>query len=276
MEAEMSERLRERFRAAKAEHRPLFFAYVTAGFRERGDTVPIMEAIEEGGADVIELGVPFSDPLADGATIQAANQVALEHGISLADCFGFVREARAAGVEAPVLLMGYYNPILAYGEARAARDAAAAGVDGFIVVDLPPEEAGPFIANCRANDLAFVPLVAPTTRDERIGLLAAAADAFLYCVSVTGTTGSAAVAVDTLPAFLARVRRHTDLPLGVGFGITTRQDVEAVGRVAEAAIVGTAIVRRVDEAEPGARAEAVRAYVAEMTGRGVVPRDSSS
>jgi tryptophan synthase len=264
----VSERLRERFREAKAEGRPLFVGYITAGFPERDDTPALLQAIEAGGGDVIEIGVPFSDPLADGATIQAANEIALGHGITFADCLAIVREARKLGVTAPILLMGYYNPILAYGEARAARDAAAAGADGFIVVDLPPEEAGAFIAECRAEGLSFVPLVAPTTREERIPLVAAAGDAFLYCVSVTGTTGGASVAVDALPAFLDRVRRHTSLPLGVGFGITRREHVEAVGKLAEAAIVGTAIIRAVEAAPPGHRAEAVRAYVAEMTGAG--------
>ena len=187
--------------------------------------------MEAGGADVIEIGVPFSDPLADGATIQHANQIALEHDISLGDCFDFVRQARKEGLKAPVIFMGYYNPILARGEARAAAEAAAAGADGFIVVDLPPEEAASFVAVCRANDMSFVPLVAPTTAEKRVEKIAAVADAFLYCVSVTGTTGAKAVQAASLPEFLARVRRHTNLPLAVGFGISTRAHVQAVGRV---------------------------------------------
>jgi tryptophan synthase alpha subunit len=263
----MSQRLKDTFSRGKAEGRPLFVAYVTAGYRARADTVPIMLAMEEGGADVIELGVPFTDPLADGATIQAANQVALAQGITLADCFGFVREARAAGLKAPVLLMGYYNPVLAYGEARAAQDGNRAGADGFIVVDLPPDEAGSFIAECRANDMSFVPLVAPTTTEPRIEILDAAADAFLYCVSVTGTTGRGNVMVDSLPEFLARVRRHSTLPLAVGFGITTHEHVEAIGKIAEAAVVGSSFVTAVDRAPEGQRAAAVRDLVREMTGR---------
>ncbi len=263
----MPERLKERFSAAKAEGRALFVGYITAGFPERGDTVDILLGIEEGGADVIEIGVPFSDPLADGATIQAANQVALGQGITLRDCFDYVRDARAEGLQAPVLLMGYYNPILAYGEGRAARDAAEAGVDGFIIVDPPPDEAGSFLGTCRANGLSFVPLVAPTTTDERMAQVTAAGDGFVYCVSMTGTTGKGNVAVESLPGFLARVRKHTDLPLGVGFGITSREHVEAVGKIADAAIIGTAIIRAVEAAPRGARAEAVRAFVARVTGR---------
>jgi tryptophan synthase len=263
----VSGRLRERFRQGKREGRALFVAYVTAGYPRREDTVPILLALEAGGADVIELGVPFSDPLADGATIQQANQVALAQGVTFADCLAFVRTARIAGLTAPVLLMGYYNPILQYGEARAARDAAAAGVDGFIVVDLPPDEAGHFLAACRANDLSFVPLVAPTTPDTRIPLLAGAADAFLYCVSVTGTTGKGNVAVDELPAFLGRVRAQTDLPLAVGFGITRREHVAAVGKVADAAVIGSAILGAIDRADESNRAARVREFVEEVTGR---------
>ena len=260
----MSERLRERFRLGKAEGRPLFVGYVTAGYPTPGDTPDILLAMEAGGADILELGVPFSDPLADGATIQEANEVAIAQGVSFADCLGFVRSAREKGLTAPVLLMGYENPVLSYGETRAARDAAAAGADGFIMVDLPPEEAGPFIADCRANDLSFVPLVAPTTEEPRIALLAAAADSFLYCVSVTGTTGKTAVNADDLPEFLARVRRHTALPLAVGFGVSTRQHVIDVGALAEAAVVGTAIIRSIDATTEGTPAERVGAFVASL------------
>jgi len=263
----MSTRLRERFQQGKAEGRSLFVAYVTAGYPTRADTVPILLEMQAGGADVIELGVPFTDPLADGATIQHANQVAIGQHVTLLDCFGFIREARARGLTVPVLFMGYYNPILAIGEARAAAEGAASGIDGFIVVDLPPDEAGSFLVECRARDLSFVPLVAPTTSDARIPLLAKAADAFLYIVSVTGTTGATSVAVDELPALLARVRAQTDLPLGVGFGISRREHVVAVGKVAEAAIVGSAIISAIDAAGAESPARRVREYVEHVTGR---------
>lgn len=263
----MSKRLRDIFARAHADGRALFVPYVTAGYPTRADTVPILLAMEAGGADVLELGVPFTDPLADGATIQHANFVGVQQHVTLADCFDFVREARAQGLKAPVLLMGYYNPILAYGEDRAAAEAHRAGVDGFIVVDLPPEEAGRFLAACRANDQSFVPLVAPTTTDARIVKLARAADAFLYCVSVTGTTGQRAALADELPAFLERVRRQTSLPLAVGFGISTWEHVEAVGRVADAAVVGSAIIAVVDAAKADSRAQSVREFVEDVTGR---------
>jgi tryptophan synthase alpha subunit len=263
----MSLKLRDLFARARDEHRPLFVAYVTGGYPTPDETVPILLAIEEGGADVIEIGVPFSDPLADGATIQHANQVAIEHGVSLRDCFAFVKGARSKGLQAPVVFMGYYNPILSLGEARSATEARIAGADGFIVVDLPPEEAGSFLAACKANDMSFIPLIAPTTRDARIEKIAGVADAFIYCVSVTGTTGKGNVDVDDLPLFLGRVREHTSLPLAVGFGITRREHVEAVGKVADAAVIGSAIIAAIDAAEIDRRAQRVREYVKDVSGR---------
>lgn len=263
----MSTRLREAFVRAKAEGRTAFIPYVTGGYPSPSETVPILLAMEAGGADVIEIGVPFTDPLADGATIQHANQVAVEQGVTLHDCLEYVREARRQGLEAPVLLMGYYNPILALGEERTAGEAAAAGADGFIIVDLPAEEAGAFVAACRRHGLSFVPLVAPTTTDDRIEKLAAVADSFLYCVSVTGTTGQRSAMPAELPEFLARVRRHTSLPLAVGFGISTREHVEAVGRIADAAVVGSAIIACIDAAGGNRRAQSVREYVEDVSGR---------
>lgn len=262
----MSERLKARFREGKAQGRPLFIGYVTAGYPRRADTVPILLAMESGGCDVIEFGVPFTDPLADGATIQHANQVAVAQGITLRDCIELVRQARAAGLKVPVQLMGYYNPILALGEDRTAALAAEAGLDGFIVVDLPPEEASTMLAACRRHDLSFVPLVAPTSTEARIERIAKAADGFIYCVSVAGTTGGQGVAVDELPEFLTRVRKHTDLPLGVGFGITRREHVQAVGQIAEAAIIGSAIIAAIDAADASDPATRVREFVEDVTG----------
>jgi tryptophan synthase alpha subunit len=262
----MSRRLRQMLERCQAEGRTAFMPYVTGGYIDREDTVPILLAMEAGGADGIELGVPFTDPLADGATIQHANYVAVEHGISLKDCLGFVREARDKGLEAPVILMGYYNPVLAYGEERLAADAAAAGADGFILVDLPPEEASSFLAACRKHDLSFVPLVAPTTSGERIEKLAAVADAFLYCVSVTGTTGQRETLPEGLGEFLERVRKHSKLPLAVGFGISTREHVKAVGAMADAAVIGSAIIATIDAADGNRRAQRVREFVEDVTG----------
>jgi tryptophan synthase len=262
----LSQRLKDTFARGAAEGRTLFMPYVTAGYPEPTDTVPILLAMEAGGADVIELGVPFTDPVADGATVQHANEVAVAGGTTYRHCLQFVREARAQGLAAPVLLMGYMNPVLAYGLERALADAAAAGADGFIIVDLPPEEAGEFLELCAKHDLSFVPLVAPTTADDRLDSVAAAGDAFLYCVSVTGTTGQRDHLPADLGAFLQRVRAHSALPLAVGFGISRREHVEAVGKMADAAIVGSAIIATIDAAEPERRAERVREYVEGVTG----------
>ncbi|HEX6031534.1 MAG TPA: tryptophan synthase subunit alpha [Tepidiformaceae bacterium] len=262
----MSQRLRDVFAKGKAEGRALFIGYVTAGYPTRADTVPILLGMEAGGCDVIEVGVPFTDPLADGATVQHANHVAIEQGVTLSDCFALIREARAQGLKVPVVFMGYYNPILAMGDKRAASEASAAGADGFIVVDLPPEEASPFVEACRANGMSLVPLLAPTTSEDRVDKLVAVADSFIYCVSVTGTTGGGNVVPEQVPAMLEMVRRHTDLPLAVGFGITRREHVQAVGKVADAVVIGSAIISAIDAADGKTRAQSVREFVENVTG----------
>ena len=260
----MSQAIRDRF--ANAGGKPLFIPYVTAGYPTLEDTVPILLALESAGADVIEIGVPFTDPLADGATIQHANQIALDGGITFEGCLQIVRDARTAGLTAPILFMGYYNPILSYGEERVAAVAKDAGADGFIMVDLPPEEADTFLAACRKHDLSYVPLIAPTTAEHRIASIAATADAFIYCVSLMGTTGQRATVGKHLEPFLDRVRKHTDLPLAVGFGISEREHVEQVGAIAEAVVIGSAIISAIDAADPSQRAQAVKEYVERVTG----------
>ena len=262
----MSERLRARFAQANGEGRAAFVGYVMAGFPEPGQTVPLLLGLEAGGTDVIELGVPFTDPLADGATIQRANEVAVAAGVTFADCLEMVREARAQGLSVPLILMGYDNPLLAYGEGRAAADAAAAGADGFIVVDLPPDEAGTFREACAANGVSFVPLVAPTTAEERMGKVAAVADSFIYCVSVTATTGGAEVP-EEVGDLVATIRRHTELPIAVGFGVSTEEQVARVGRVAEGVIVGSAIIAAIEGGSVEGCVDRVRSYVERVTGR---------
>jgi tryptophan synthase alpha subunit len=226
-----------------------------------------VRALVEGGADMLELGVPFSDPLADGATIQRAGFVALRHGVTTSACLEAVRELRARGLEVPVLLMGYYNPILACGPEAFAADAAAAGVDGLIVVDLPPEEAGLLQEACRARGLDLVYLLAPTSTAERVALVARQASGFIYCVSVTGVTGARSSLPPELPAFIERVRRQTTLPLAVGFGISSREHVEAVGRIAEVAVVGSALIDVIDSSPAQEREARVKAYVEVLAGR---------
>lgn len=262
----MSKRLRDAFARGKAEGRTLFLPYVTAGYPSPQYTVELLLALEAAGGDVLELGVPFTDPLADGATIQHANHVAVSQGVSYRDSLGYIAEARARGLKAPVLLMGYYNPLLARTDEGAVRLAREAGADGFIVVDLPPEEATEFLRACKANDMSYVPLAAPTTTDDRLKILAAAADAFIYCVSVTGTTGTRENLPEGLDAFIARVRKATELPLAVGFGVSRREHVEQVGRIADAAAVGSAIIAAIDAGDEATCVERVREYVEGVTG----------
>lgn len=262
----MSEKLKQTFAKGRAEGRTLFMPYLLGGYPGREDTVELLLALEAGGADVIELGIPFTDPVADGATNQRANEVAVANGVTYGDCLGYVQQARGRGLRAPILLMGYLNPLVAYGVDRAIADAAGAGADGFIMVDLPPEEAADFAATCRQADMSLVLLVAPTTSDARLEHFGELSDAFLYCVSVTGTTGQRAELPADLADFIKRVRAHTKLPLAVGFGISRREHVEAVGKIADAAIVGSAIIAAIDAAEPERRAERVREYVEGVTG----------
>lgn len=263
----MSKRLRELFQASHRDGKALFIPYLTGGYPSPAETVSLLLAMEAGGADVIEVGVPFTDPLADGATIQHANQVAVQQSVTFEQCMDLVREARSQGLKAPVLFMGYYNPVLALGEERTVALAKAAGADGFIIVDLPPEEATTFIAACGSYDMSFVPLVAQTTSDARIAKLAAVADAFLYCVSVTGTTGQRTSLPPDLSAFVERVRKVTDLPLAVGFGISTREHVKTVSGIADAAVIGSAIIGAVDAADSDHRAQRLREFVEDVTGR---------
>jgi len=253
--------------AAREQGRTVLALFLTVGYPEPAAFPGLVRALVEGGADMLELGVPFSDPLADGATIQRAGFVALRHGVTTSACLEAVRELRARGLEVPVLLMGYYNPILACGPEAFAADAAAAGVDGLIVVDLPPEEASLLQEACRARGLDLVYLLAPTSTAVRVALVARQASGFIYCVSVTGVTGARSSLPPELPAFIERVRRQTTLPLAVGFGISSREHVEAVGRIAEVAVVGSALIDVIDSSPAQEREARVKAYVEVLAGR---------
>ena len=239
------------------QHAPAFMPYFPIGYPEMGVSVDVIEALARGGADLIEVGVPFSDPLADGPVVQRATQIALQQGATVAKCLAAVAELRRRGVDIPLVLMGYYNPLLAYGLARLAGAAEAAGASGFIVPDLPPEEAAEMEAALPAR-LPLIRMLAPTTPPERAARIAADARGFLYLVSVTGTTGIRSELPPGLPDFIARVRRDAPpgLPLCVGFGISTPEQGRAVGALADGIIVGSACVKTIGEAgDPMAAAE---------------------
>jgi tryptophan synthase alpha chain len=210
--------------------------------------------------------VPFSDPLADGATIQRAGWHALEQGVTPWTCVEVARRLRTEGIEAPLLLMGYYNPWLAAGLERFVAAAAEAGIDGLIAVDLPPEESGELLAQMRPRGMDLIFLVAPTSSEERLEAIGKEASGFIYCVSVAGTTGARGELPEDLPAFIARVRRHTKLPLVVGFGVSQAQHVARIGQLCEAAAIGSAIIDQIDAAPAPQRVEKVREYVEVVTG----------
>jgi tryptophan synthase alpha chain len=264
----MGERLDGVMRRLRERGRTGVIPYVTVGFPTLDDTMRIVPALERAGADVIELGVPYSDPLAEGPTIQAASYRALEAGMDTRGCIETVRQLRKAGVSVPLIFMGYYNPILTYGIEAYAKDCAEAGVDGFIIPDLPHEESHPLNAAAKANGLALIAMLAPTSTDERIELGVAHAEGFIYCVSVAGVTGARIAMSETLPAFVERVRARTRLPIVIGFGIAERAHVEAVGKLGDAAAVGSALIDVIDSAPPEERASRAGAFVASLVGNG--------
>ncbi|KAG9014615.1 tryptophan synthetase [Tulasnella sp. JGI-2019a] len=262
------ESLKEVFATRKRQGIPAFITFVTAGFPDASATVPLMLAMQDGGADIIELGMPFSDPIADGPAIQDSNTIALNNNVGFKECLTILKEARQKGLTTPVVLMGYYNPILAYGEEKAVKAAREAGANGFIMVDLPPEEAIRFREICAKEDISYVPLVAPSTTLTRIKFLASIADTFIYIVSKMGTTGSSVEASmnQALPQLLSRVREFTFVPLAVGFGVATRQHFEVVAEAgADGVVIGSRIVSIIKNAPTGKVPETVREYCAEIS-----------
>jgi len=236
--------------------------YLTVGFPSVEETLSLVPALVDGGADVIELGVPFSDPLADGPTIQRASFHALAQGVNLGTCLQVCRQLRDTGVTTPLVLMGYYNPIFSYGLERFAVDAQDAGVDGVIVPDLPIEEADPLQTTCRQHGIHLIPLLAPTSTNARIARSCEKAGGFVYCVSLTGVTGARAELPPGLPTFIQRVRKHTELPIAIGFGISQRHHVEALAPLAQAAAVGSALIEVVENTPDGQREAAVQDFIA--------------
>lgn len=233
------------------------------------DTPAILMAMQEGGSAVIELGIPYTDPQADGATIQKTNQIAIAGGTSdIGQCLEIVKKSREMGLTIPVVLMGYYNPFLQFGIENLCAKSAEAGADGFIIVDLPPEEAVELCVSCKKHKLSNIPLIAPTSSDERIALLAKHASTFLYCVSVAGVTGARDSLPDDLEEFIARVRSKTDLPLAVGFGISNPDMVQGVANVSDGVVVGSAILHAISAAGKDAtteeKATAVREKIANL------------
>ncbi len=255
-------RIAAAFAAARAEGRTALIPFLTGGFPDMATVEATVPALVRGGADLVEIGVPFSDPLADGSTVQRTSQAALLNGTRFVDCLDLVsRLRRDQRLTVPMILMGYYNPLLQYGLERAAADAADAGVDGFIVPDLPAEESDEFLAACRTHGRDLIFLVAPTSTDARLAEVGRRASGFVYCVSITGVTGARTDLADDLPEYLGRVRAASDLPRAVGFGISTPDHVESVGRHAEGAVVASALLNHLADLAPADQPAAAEAFV---------------
>ena len=237
-------RITARFDALKKQGRAGLITFITAGDPDRATSQAILDGLPAAGADLIELGIPFSDPMADGPVIELASQRALKAGASLAGTLEMVRDFRTQDSDTPIILMGYYNPIYSFGADKFCKAAAEAGVDGLIVVDLPPEEAEELAAPARKAGIDVIYLTAPTTDDARLPTVLASASGFVYHVSIAGITGTTSARKDAVAEALARLRRHTELPLAVGFGIKTAAQVAEIGELADAAVVGSAIVQK--------------------------------
>ncbi len=234
------------FAHCREEGRTALIPFVTAGDPDRSVTVPLMHAMAEAGADIIELGVPFSDPMADGPTIQRSSERALEENTSIHHVLEMVAEFRKSDQVTPVVLMGYLNPIENMGAEQFATAAEAAGVDGVLTVDMPPEEGAEFEQICENHSLDPIYLLAPTSTEKRIGLITRAARGFIYYVSVKGVTGSQAPDVAEVESKVEAIRRQTDLPVGVGFGIRDAESAAAIGRFADAVVVGSVLVLKME------------------------------
>lgn len=244
MSAETS-RIDRRFAALKQQGRAGLVTFITAGDPDYNTSLEILKGLPGAGADVIELGMPFTDPMADGPAIQASSLRALGAGAKMTRTLDMVRAFRQTDNDTPIVLMGYYNPVYAYGVDRFLTDAKAAGVDGLIVVDLPPEEDSELCVPALQAGVHFIRLATPTTDDARLPAVLKNTSGFVYYVSVAGITGAASASNDAVTAAVARLKRHTDLPVAVGFGINTPEQAAAVARAADAAVVGSAIVRKV-------------------------------
>lgn len=251
-------RIEATFSALKAQGRKALIPYVTAGFPFADITPALMHGMVEAGADVIELGVPFSDPMADGPVIQKAGEKALSLGVGMVQVLDQVREFRKRNNTTPVVLMGYANPVERYDQKHGTpgtsgsafvRDAAAAGVDGVLIVDYPPEECEAFAAELRAHGMDLIFLLAPTSTSERMAQVARVASGYVYYVSLKGVTGSGALDTAAVEQMLPRIRQHVHIPVGVGFGIRDAATAQAIGKVADAVVIGSRIIQLIEDQE---------------------------
>ena len=255
-------RIKSAFERLDGEGRKALIPFITAGDPDAALTLPLLHTLVEAGADVIELGVPFSDPMADGPTIQRASERALAKGMNMRKVLAIVAEFRKADADTPVVLMGYANPIEAMGVERFGAAAQEAGVDGVLVVDYPPEESAEFSAAMKTHGLDPIFLLAPTSTEERIAGTAKVASGYVYYVSLKGVTGSAALDVDAVAARLPNIREKTGLPVGVGFGIRDAETAGRIARIADAVVIGSRIIEEIEKSTPETACANVKALIA--------------
>jgi len=257
------------FARCRAARRAALISFVMSGYPSMAICEELVPALVAGGADLVEIELPFSDPMADGATIQHTSQVALANGTTLADTLALVRRLRERrGVTVPLVLMGYLNPFLQYGLERLAADSAAVGVDGYIVPDLPTEESDEFLAACHAHERDLIFMLAPTSTPERIRAVAARASGFIYCVSLTGVTGARDRLAPELGDYIARVREATELPLAIGFGISRPEQVRQAGALADGVVVASALLNHLDQYPESEQPTQATAFVRWLRGTG--------
>jgi tryptophan synthase alpha chain len=251
----------------KSLNRPALITYIMAGDPDYARGLAVLKSLPAAGADIIELGMPFTDPMADGPVIQAAGLRAIASGTTVKTTLKMVTEFRAVNKDTPIVLMGYANPIFIYGIEQFAKDAAIAGVDGLLIVDLPPEESAELKTLAKKNDLDFIRLVTPTTDETRLPAVLSNASGFIYYVSVAGITGAAKADPKTLKPRIAEIRKHTNLPIAIGFGVKTAEDVRALSDIGDGVIVGSSIVQRIDENKNNpALTENVSNYIRGLSG----------
>ena len=257
-------RIQQTLNRLQKQNRKGLVPFVTTGFPSPELTVPVMHAMVEGGADIIELGVPFSDPMADGPVIQHASEVALQKGMTLEKVLDTVEEFRIRDENTPVVLMGYANPIERMGVDVFIKKAAEKGVDGVLVVDYPPEESEEFAAKLKANDIDMIFLLAPTSTDERIREIGRIASGYIYYVSLKGVTGSGKLNVNEVTSRIEKIKKHVTIPVGVGFGIRDAATARALGASADAVVIGSRIIQELESAKPDEAASAVKSFLKEI------------
>jgi tryptophan synthase alpha chain len=262
----MANRIDTTMQRLKEEGQTALVPFITVGFPDLDTSESLAQTILESGADMLELGIPFSDPLAEGPTIQMTSYRALENGVNLGTCLETLRNLRKKGVDAPLIFMGYYNPYLRYGIERFLQEAEDSGLDGVIVPDLPTEESAEFREACSSHGIHVIPLLAPTSPDARIAEACKGAGGFIYCVSLTGVTGARQSLSSGLSDLVGRIRQHTDLPVIVGFGISQKEHIQEIGKFADGAVVGSALLDAIDKSPPNATLDTARNFVRGLRG----------